>query len=178
MLIGSKETPQKTPKHAKARFRDVFHHPGVVRSRVGASLSLRSSLGNVLTHVTSRKARKNHSLFHSYKKQRGNDKACSLIFITFQKSKTKRTTASRITFRPFHFTLSTPCCVLFAPRLASLSSSSVHVWRTHSPSPPLNTHYSTHLCTFSPTTTPCSKMFVPHIFCAFITRLITRFLPF
>ena len=126
MLIGSKETPQKTPKHAKARFRDVFHHPGVVRSRVGASLSLRSSLGNVLTHVTSRKARKKHSLFHSYKKQRGNDKACSLIFITFQKSKTKRTTASRITFRPFHFTLSTPCCVLFAPRLASLSSSSVH----------------------------------------------------
>ena len=119
--------PQKTPKHAKARFRDVFHHPGVVRSRVGASLSLRSSLGNVLTHVTSRKARKKHSLFHSYKKQRGNDKACSLIFITFQKSKTKRTTASRITFRPFHFTLSTPCCVLFAPRLASLSSSSVHV---------------------------------------------------
>ena len=57
------ETPQKTPKHAKARFRDVFHHPGVVRSRVGASLSLRSSLGNVLTHVTSRKARK--LVFHS-----------------------------------------------------------------------------------------------------------------
>ena len=68
--------------------------------------------------------------------------------------------------------------VLFAPRLASLSSSSVHVWRTYSPLPPLNTHYLTHLCTFSPTTTPCSKMFVPHIFCAFITRLITRFLPF
>ena len=62
------ETPQKTPKHAKARFRDVFHHPGVVRSRVGASLSLRSSLGNVLTHVTSRKARKKHSLFHSQKR--------------------------------------------------------------------------------------------------------------
>ena len=62
------ETPQKTPKHAKARFRDVFHNPGVVRSRVGASLSLRSSLGNVLTHVTSRKARKKHSLFHSQKR--------------------------------------------------------------------------------------------------------------
>ena len=57
------ETPQKTPKHAKARFRDVFHHLGVVRSRVGASLSLRSSLGNVLTHVTSRKTRK--LVFHS-----------------------------------------------------------------------------------------------------------------
>ena len=146
------ETPQKTPKHAKARFRDVFHHLGWCALAWGQVFHFvqalvtcwHTSLREKLVNSFSTQARK--SLMHS---------------------RTKTQYVS--TFTP---------SVLFAPRPASLSSSSVHVWRTYSPLPPLNTHYSTHLCTFSPTTTPCSKMFVPHIFCAFITRLITRFLPF
>ena len=168
--LGAKKPPKKRPNTLKRVLGTFFTTRGWCALAWGQVFHFVQALVTCWHTSLREKLVKDTRYFAHIKKQRGNDKACSLIFITFKKSKTKRTTASRITFRPFHFTLSTPCCVLFAPRLASLSSSSVHVWRTYSPLPPLNTHYSTHLCTFSPTTTPCSKMFVPHIFCAFITR--------